>query len=174
MLRWIIPLACVAALAARSPAQEPGRGGWKAGAAKVNITPKVLMWMSGYGARTRPAEGKLHDLWAKALALEDPAGRRAVLVTMDLVGIDRALSVEVCRELKQKHGRPREAVVLSVSHAHTGPVVRSNLGVMYDLDEKQKQYVADYAKELHANLIRVAGEALGRLEPAEVSWGTGR
>src|SRR4029077_17772583 len=76
---------------------------WKAGAAKVVITPERPMWMSGYAARTKPAQGKLHDLWAKALVLEDPAGRRAALVTMDLVGIDRRLSVAVCQELAKKY-----------------------------------------------------------------------
>src|SRR5437879_5007635 len=65
--------------------EEPATARWKAGAAKIAITPEHAMWMSGYAARTRPAEGKLHDLWAKALILEDPSGRRAVLVTMDLV-----------------------------------------------------------------------------------------
>jgi hypothetical protein len=164
---------CLGLLWACPPVAAQG-GGWKAGAAKVNITPRELMWMSGYGARTKPAEGKLTDLWAKALALEDPAGRRAVLVTMDLVGIDRGLSVEVCRELKAKYGLPREAVILSASHTHTGPVVRTNLNVMYDLDARQQGYVADYAKALHAGLVKVAGDALARLAPARLSWGTGK
>ncbi|HVW35852.1 MAG TPA: hypothetical protein VHB99_01065, partial [Pirellulales bacterium] len=48
--------------------------GWKAGAAKTVITPEKLMWMSGYGGRDKPAEGKLIDLWGKAIVLEDPAG----------------------------------------------------------------------------------------------------
>ena len=39
--------------------------------AKVVITPEKALWMSGYGGRTKPAEGKVHDLWAKALALQD-------------------------------------------------------------------------------------------------------
>src|SRR5947199_8435263 len=83
---------------------------WKAGVAKVRITPAKPMWMSGYAARTKPAEGALHDLWAKALALEDGGGRRAVLVTMDLVGIPRDLSQEVCAELEKRHGLKRESV----------------------------------------------------------------
>ncbi|MCA9109691.1 MAG: hypothetical protein KDA52_07075, partial [Planctomycetaceae bacterium] len=67
--------------------------GWQAGVAKVVITPEQNMWMSGYGSRDHASEGKLHDLWAKALVFEDPAGHRAVLVTLDLVGIDRPTSV---------------------------------------------------------------------------------
>src|SRR3954451_8697362 len=69
-------------------------GGWKAGVAREAITPREPIWMAGYAARTRPSEGAMHDLWAKALILEDPGGRRAVLVTLDICGIDRALSLE--------------------------------------------------------------------------------
>src|SRR5262249_29640670 len=133
----------VPALRADEPAAD-----WKAGAARVRITPEELMWMSGYGARTKPAEGKLHDLWAKALAVEDSRGRRGVLVTMDLVGIPRELSVAVCADLKKKYGLPREAIILNVSHTHCGPVVGSNLATMYFLDEKQQKLVNDYAKAL--------------------------
>src|SRR5260370_28213928 len=98
------------------------------------------MWMSGYAARTKPAEGKVHDLWAKALVLEDPTGRRGVLVTMDLVGIERALSVEVCDEIKKRYGLPREAIILSVSPTHCGPLVRSNFNGMYQLDDAHQKY----------------------------------
>ncbi len=175
MLPGVAVSVAVTTLLAVAPASAQGPAdGWKAGVAKVVITPKERMWMSGYASRTKPAEGKLHDLWAKALAVEDPTGRRVVLVTMDLVGIERDLSVEVCRELRQKHGLPREAIILSVSHTHTGPVVRSNLNVMYDLDAAQQRHVADYAKELHANLVKVAGAALARLTPARLSWGIGQ
>ncbi len=70
--------------------------------AKVVITPAENMWMSGYGGRDKPSEGKLTDLWAKALAIEDPRGQRAVLVTMDLVGIDRETSLAVREELGKR------------------------------------------------------------------------
>jgi neutral ceramidase len=147
---------------------------WKAGAAKVVITPERLMWMSGYAARTKPAEGKLHELWAKALVLEDPTGRRAVLVTMDLVGIDRPLSVAVCQELAKKYRLPREAVMLSVSHTHCGPVVGGNLGPMYELNADQRRLVDEYARLLRKKLIDVVGQALERLAPARLAWGVGQ
>ena len=71
-------------LLAVSPA---ARGEWKAGVARVKITPGKPMWMSGYASRDRPAEGTLIDLWAKALALDDGEGHRAVLTTMDKVRV---------------------------------------------------------------------------------------
>jgi hypothetical protein len=171
--RWILLLAAFTCFAAPAAAQDKGDPPWKAGAAKVVITPDNLMWMSGYGARTKPADGKITDLWAKALAVEDPTGKRAVLVTMDLVGIDRGLSVAVCQQLMKEHKLPREAILLSTSHTHSGPVVRGNLTAMYSLDEKQQKYVADYAVKLHKALLEVAGKALANLQPARLQWATG-
>src|SRR3954451_6667658 len=63
--------------------------GWKAGVAKEAITPKEPTWMAGYGARDRPSEGAVHDLWARALVLVDADGRTSVLVSLDVCGIDR-------------------------------------------------------------------------------------
>ena len=40
---------------------------WKAGVATVVITPDEPMWMAGYAARNKPSEGKVHELYAKAL-----------------------------------------------------------------------------------------------------------
>jgi len=61
--------------------------GWKAGAAKADITPRKPIWMAGYGGRTTPSDGVLHPLWAKALALEDAQGRRAVIISTDTLGM---------------------------------------------------------------------------------------
>src|SRR5689334_18355630 len=175
MLRYRVLCLCVVALsAARAAGADDATGnGWKAGAARVVITPDKPMWMSGYAGRTKPAQGKLTDLWAKSLALEDPQGRRAVLVTMDLVGIDRELSQAVCTELGKKHSLPREAILLSVSHTHTGPVVGNNLAGMYNLDATQQQLVADYARSLQSKLVAVASEALDHLAPARLAWANG-
>src|SRR3954454_891171 len=109
------------------------QAGWQAGTARVAITPKQSMWMSGYGARTKPSEGAVHDLWAKALALQDPAGQRAVLVTLDVCGIGRDLSTAIRDGIQDRHGLAREQVVLSCSHTHCGPVVGTNLLTMYKL-----------------------------------------
>ena len=147
---------------------------WKAGVARVKITPRRAMWMSGYASRDRPAEGTLIDLWAKALALDDGEGHRAVLVTMDLCGIDRDLSGRVCEAIESKHHLDRASIALCVSHTHSGPVVGNNLRPMYGLDERQSKLVDEYAAELETNLVSVAGESLASLAPARLEWGVGR
>jgi neutral ceramidase len=172
-IRWWLCVSVTLLALTSARAQEPTKANWKAGVAKINITPHKRMWMSGYAARTQPAEGKHQELWAKVLVLEDAKGRRGALVTMDLVGIERDLSVEVCKELESKYGLKRDSILLSVSHTHCGPVVRSNLNVMYNLDDLQRKYVDDYARTLHRKIVAVVGEALQDLTPAKLTWGIG-
>lgn len=148
---------------------------WKAGAAKVNITPDSYLWMAGYAARTKPAEAKMTDLWAKALVLEDPAGKRAVLVTLDLVGIERGLSAPLCEKLQKKFSLDRSQVALNCSHTHSGPVVARNLRPMheYSLDKPQQELIRRYADRLEAAVIEVVGQAIARLAPASIAWANG-
>lgn len=155
---------------------DPARdSAWKAGAAKVAITPEEPMWMAGYAARTRPADGKLTDLWAKAIVLEDHDGNRGVVVTLDLVGIDRTLSNAICDSLKEQYGLQRKQIVLCSSHTHSGPVVGHNLAPLHFLllDESQRQDVDEWAATFQKKVVAMVGEAIGRLAPSELTWGSG-
>jgi neutral ceramidase len=146
---------------------------WKAGVAKVNISPELPIWLSGYASRNKPANSKHDDLWAKALVIEDANGRRAALVTMDLVGIPREISQSVCKQLEERYKFPRAAIVLNVSHTHSGPVVRGNLMAMYSLDEDQSRRINEYRASLIDKLVKVVGEAINTIKPAKLSWGIG-
>jgi hypothetical protein len=146
---------------------------WKAGVARVNITPELPIWLSGYGARDRPAATKLDDLWAKALVLEDADGKRAVLLTMDLVGVDRDLSQEVGRRIEEKYGIPRSAIALCASHTHSGPVVRANLRAMFELNDEEWARVDRYGKELPNKLLEAVDQAVASLASSRLSWAIG-
>src|SRR5262249_13237306 len=116
--------------------------GWQAGTSKVAITPTQPIWMAGYAARTKPAGGSVHDLWAKALAIKDPGGRTVLLITLDLVGIDGELSKRIRDTLHQRHGLGRDRIVLACSHTHCGPVVGTNLLSMYKIDDAELRRIA--------------------------------
>lgn len=166
-------LAVTLVLATMTPIHAQDAKTWRAGVAKTIITPKQYMWMSGYGARKKPAEGKVHDLWAKALVLEDADRRRCLLITLDLVGIDKQLADDVCADLAKTHRFTRDQVMLACSHTHCGPVVGKNLIAMYNFDEKQHELVKSYTKELHGHLIELAGAALKDMKPAQLAWNNG-
>ena len=132
------------------------------------------MWMAGYASRNKPSEGAVHDLWAKALALQDPAGRKAVLVTLDVCGIGRDLSTAIRDGIQDRHGLAREQVVLACSHTHCGPVVGTNLLTMYKLDDTQRGKIKDYARFLAQTVGEVVDRAMASLEPVQLAWETGR
>ena len=152
------------------------QAGWKAGVAKRNITPDKFLWMSGYGSRDKPADGKLTDLWAKAAVLEDARGNRGVIISLDLVGIDRTLSQAVCDVLRERYRLERAQIAICTSHTHTGPVVGQNLGPLHYLlvDEQQQALIDEYAESLQANIVAVVGAALDDLAPGVLTWGNGR
>ncbi|MCP4890049.1 MAG: hypothetical protein GY904_26030 [Planctomycetaceae bacterium] len=148
---------------------------WKAGAARARITPLEPMWMAGYASRDRPAEGKSTDLWAKALALEDEEGHRAILLTLDLVGIDRTLSVTVCERITKRFGLQRSSIAICTSHTHSGPVVGKNLAPMHYalVSDTARQSIEQYADQLLVTLVDLVGEALEDLAPCTLQHGVG-
>src|SRR5438477_4976354 len=127
-------------LAETALAQAPDAP-WKAGVAATVITPDGPIWMAGYAARNKPSEGKVQDLFAKALALEDASGGRLVIVTMDLIGMTRVIRDAVEKQAAEKYKLPRAALLLNASHTHCGPVVRSGSAVMYNLQPAQGERV---------------------------------
>ena len=170
MLLGLIALSMGLTFAAGNVAAE----GWKSGVAKVKITPEKYMWMAGYGARTLPASGKLTELWAKALVLEDSEGKRAVLVTLDLVGIHRETSQAICAELEQRYKLSRPQVAICCSHTHSGPVVGNNLPTLHYrlLPAEHQKLIDEYTADLRLKIVAVVSQAIDKLAPCELSWGS--
>ncbi len=149
---------------------------WKVGAAKTIITPDQPMFMAGYGSRKTPSEGKRTELFAKALVLEDAKGNRGLVITLDLVGIDRIATAAICKELKEKLSFERNQIALCTSHTHSGPVVGKNLGPLhyYVLDSKQQKQIDAYAIVLQKKIVAVVGKAVESMAPARVQTGSGK
>ncbi|MEP0844467.1 MAG: neutral/alkaline non-lysosomal ceramidase N-terminal domain-containing protein [Phycisphaerae bacterium] len=146
---------------------------WKAGLAKAVITPARPLWMGGYASRTRPAEGTLHDLWIKVLALEDEQGRRAVLLTSDLLGVPRQMYEDVIRAVRERYRLDRSQVLLTASHTHCGPAIRESLFDCYALDPGQVADIEAYSDGLEKKMLAAIGEALSALAPATLWAGEG-
>lgn len=148
---------------------------WQFGKAQAKITPADPMWMSGYGGRDRVAEGTLTDLWAKALVLRPQQGSDVVLITLDIVGIDRTLAESIRQQIAEDHNIDIECVVLCCSHTHTGPVIGQNLAPLHYLQVNQKEQskIDAYAIRLQAEVVRLAQVAMKDLKPGYVAWGTG-
>lgn len=145
---------------------------WKAGVARVKITPRTSMWMAGYAARNKPSEGVRHDLWAKALVLEDVKGQQVVMISTDLVGVRKALSERIRSRIEKQFALTRSQIILNSSHTHTGPETESERHI-YELDAGELKKIDDYAAELEENIVSLVGKALKSLQPAMLYSGNG-
>ena len=141
--------------AAESAKAKPVAGGWQAGVARAVITPEKYMWMSGYGGRSKPADGKVHDLWAKAVAMKDPTGKTAVFVSTDLITVPIKMVNAVMAEITRQHGLGRSEVMFTCSHTHCGPALDEMLSHMLDMKEPDWKQVRSYQKTLDAKLVEL-------------------
>jgi neutral ceramidase len=145
---------------------------WKIGVAKVNITPQHSMWMAGYAFRDRPAEGKLTDLWAKALAFEDQQGKKAVIVTADLIRIPKFLSDAVRDQVQASLGLTRSQIILNSSHTHSGPEL-DVAHYKYRISPTEQKKIETYAVTLTKQFVRLVEDAFKSLQPASLYTGSG-
>ena len=159
-----------------SEAKNPPPG-WRAGAASIVITPEEPIWMAGYGGRKTPSDGtRLTELWAKALVLEDAKGHRGLILSLDLVGIDREMARTIAGRIEAAHGLQREQIAIATSHTHSGPVVgRRNLGPLHwwRLEPEQQARVDAYAETLLDRIAEVVDRAMNDLTPARLQAGNG-
>ncbi len=132
---------------------------WKAGTATVKVTPQKLLWMAGYAARKKPAEGKVQELFAKALALEDELGNKLVFVTLDLIGVPQLMRRAVAERAEKEFKLPQANLVMNASHTHSGPQLRTTPLTEADKNNPKAKDSWDYTQKLQNDIVGIIGKA---------------
>ncbi len=145
---------------------------WKAGTAKTIITPEKQIWLAGYGYKREP-EGLLHDLWVKALVLEDRNGHQSVVVTSDLMGIPRYMYENISQKLMKRFHLERSQILLTFSHNHCAPRLHEDLVDYYPKDSVQFELVREYSDKLEEKIIETVAQSFLDLSPVRLSIGEG-
>jgi hypothetical protein len=148
--------------------------GWRAGAARVVITPREPVWLAGYAARSGPSEGVLTDLHARALALTDAAGKRLVIVTLEIIEIPRPLHERILAMARERHGLAPDELLVNASHTHGGPMVSARTVADWGIDPAWGARAEAWVDDLVGRVDEVVGAALARLEPARLEHGAAR
>ena len=117
---------------------------WKAGVASEIVTPDQPMWMAGYASRDKPSEGKVHDLFVKALALESSDGTRIVIVTSDLISVPRPIRDALEKVADEKYALPPEGLLINCSHTHCGPEIRTTRWSLDGLPPQRLEVASQY------------------------------
>ncbi|WP_339922690.1 neutral/alkaline non-lysosomal ceramidase N-terminal domain-containing protein [uncultured Cyclobacterium sp.] len=141
---------------------------WKAGVGRVEITPKESIWMGGYAARDHPSKGVRHSVWAKALAIEDPNGKLAVVVTTDLLAFRKFLSDRIRDQLKDKYGLSRDQIILNSSHTHTGPET-DYPRYEFQLSKIEYTKIKQFSGRVEKEIVELVGKVIESLEPVTLS-----
>lgn len=99
----------------------------RAGFARVDITPHLGVELCGFGPYLHRKATRVYEpLYARAMAVARGTARW-VLVSCDLIGIDRRTTAEVRRRVKAATGWSEQQVMVHASHTHAGPCTAPNL-----------------------------------------------
>ena len=112
--------------------------------------------------------GTMHDLWAKALVLEDENGEQAVLITTDLLEFPKKLSDQIRDNLEAEFNLSRAQIILSSSHTHSAPVLSGALYDIYPLDSEQLEKIDQYSAKLADQIVELVGKAISSMQPAQL------
>jgi hypothetical protein len=165
------PLWFLAVPAALCCALRVNAGETLAGAAAVKITPPLGTPMAGY-YHERPATGVHDDLFVKAIVIES-GGTTAALVGLDLLTTTRTGVEEARRQIERATGIPAAHVMISATHAHTGPVLggRDERGWFFGSENK---LACEYTDGLPAKIAEAVKAAHAARRPVAVLAGEGR
>ena len=137
----------------------------RVGVAAVDITPPLGIPMAGY-YHQRGAEGVLDPLYCKAMVIEQD-GRRAALVTLDIISVTRSITDTARSEIEKMTGIQGDHVMISATHAHTGPELTKRGKRSADMGG-DKQLTVQYTESLPQRIAEAVRSANERLEVAQL------
>lgn len=145
-------------------------GELRIGAAQVKITPPNGIPLAGY-YHERGAEGVLDDLYSKALVLEQD-GERAAFVCLDLISTTRSLVERARAEIEKSTKLKGAGVMISATHAHTGPELASR-GRRSDAQGAKNELTLSFSEKLPSLIAESVRLAENQLAPTRLSAGLG-
>ena len=135
----------------------------QAGFSMVDITPRIGVELFGYGPfLNRKSERIREPLEARCAVLES-AGRKLVIIGLDLGGITPWCVDTAKRVIREKHPEfSDDDILIACSHTHTGPGV-SSLGRAWGTPDPVWEGLLPY------RIAAAAAEAAGKMEPVTMS-----
>ena len=145
------------------------------GTAKIDITPKEAIRLTGYADRLTESEGVAQKIWARAIAFGSDEQEPTLLITVDLLGVAAYWGEQLADSLAKKTVITRKQIALSATHTHCAPATGGVASLIFaDIPPEEMGRVADYTAEVLDKLEEVALMALKNRQAAYVSWSKGK
>lgn len=122
----------------------------KVNTTKRKITPPVGTLLAGY-TKDIVSDGIHDDLYVSGISLDD-GENKAVLLSFDLLGMDRGLIQKIREECATVLGLQSENIILTCTHTHSGPHTRSLAG--YPFDHRYSKDLINYSKEAVSDILK--------------------
>jgi hypothetical protein len=142
---------------------------FKAGVAKIDITPPVGTQLAGYSDRVGKKSLGVNDpLYAKCLILASSEEKIAI-ITADMFYLRNSLYYDLCKEIENKIGIKKENIIFAVSHSHS-----SSGEIFKELSFIAGKYNPKIYKSLLGKLVKLVIEANNNLKEAKFASGSGK
>ncbi len=134
----------------------------RAGAAERIITPPLGTPLAGY-FEPHYAQEVVADIHARALAVEDEAGRRAAIVACDVLAVSAETVAAIRARVERDAGIPAGNVLVCATHTHTGPQTAEIFG-----QPPHEPYMRFFEEQVAGAVT----DAMARRAPARLTFGT--
>ncbi|MBN1126008.1 MAG: neutral/alkaline non-lysosomal ceramidase N-terminal domain-containing protein [Sedimentisphaerales bacterium] len=125
----------------------------RGGCAKVNITPPVGIWLSGY-PRDRSSDDIADELFARALVLGNENDTIAI-VSADLLWVTMEITEEIRKQVKEKIGIEEKNILVCATHTHFGPRLSSKTKMGPESPENtvDEAYIKTLVKKMSSAIV---------------------
>ena len=163
--RWILAAIMFLLLGSFNIQAQESADALHAGVARIDITPKDPVTLSGYGSRKDLSKGVHDPLSARVVAFESN-GKRLVLVSTDLLGFYGGTAEQFRKTILAKFKLQPAELFLTGIHTHAAPTLTLD-------KDKGHENNLKYTKTLEDRLLKVIGEALDSTAPVHIGAGIG-
>lgn len=97
---------------------------FRAGAAKVDITPLPGVPLGGFGEAAKVGRGNWMPLYARAVYFEDSLGRQLAMVICDLWSMPSGLAnrvADIVQDTEPGRSIARDEIIVAATHTHSSP-----------------------------------------------------
>lgn len=135
-----------------------------AGAAKVSITPPAAEFPF-VSNNEKPFVGVHDDVFVRTLALDDSAGHKALVVSVEVTTVPEPAAFVAA--LARATGLPASSIMVVATHTHSVPLVFFHSPQPNAAERREIDRIRDAA-------VQSARQALRQLQPAKVSFVRGQ